>query len=83
MWKAPTVRQRMVCRDCGQTYPYLAKNQAAPLGHRLWAMEYYCEPCKATHAGRFFKRPDADDLARFERARVLLMETPGSADPGG
>jgi adenine-specific DNA methylase len=73
--EGPTSRQRTVCRDCGHTYPYLAKNQANPLGHRLWALEYYCEPCKATHTGRFFKRPDAEDLARCERARMLLAGT--------
>jgi adenine-specific DNA methylase len=71
-----TLRQRTVCRDCGHTYPYLVKNQASPLGHRLWAMEYYCELCKARHTGRFFKRPDADDLAKYERARMLLMDSP-------
>jgi adenine-specific DNA methylase len=71
-----TVRQRTVCRDCGHTYPYLAKHQAGPLGHHLWALEYYCAPCKTTHTGRFFKRPDADDLAKYARACRLLAETP-------
>lgn len=76
-----TSRQRTICRDCGHIYPYLAQNQTTPLGHRLWALEYYCKPCKATHTGRFFKRPDAEDLARFDRARVLLTEIPGLPIP--
>jgi adenine-specific DNA methylase len=76
-----TLRQRTVCRDCGHTYPYLAKNQDSPLGHRLCALEYYCESCKATHTGRFFKRPDANDLAKYDRACMLLAETPNLPIP--
>ena len=39
-------------------------------------MEYHCKECKPTHKGRFFKRPDADDLDRYERARLRLLEEP-------
>ena len=54
----------------------------------MWAIEYHCADCKTEHAGRFFKRPDKDDLARFEQARAILSEQydlpiPGDAILGG
>jgi len=42
----------------------------------MWALEYHCEKCKPTHSGRFFNKPDAQDLLRFEQARTLLAQTP-------
>ena len=35
-----------------------------PLANRLFAIEYHNPRRKAEHRGRFFTRPDADDLAR-------------------
>src|SRR5262249_57286630 len=49
-------RQRLECQACGATTPL--PRWSAPPAHRLWALEYHCVPCKAAHAGRFFKQPD-------------------------
>lgn len=67
-------RQRMECRSCGDTVPYMA-GLASPPRHRLWAIEYHCSVCKPSHAGRFFKKPDAADLDRVERAERRLAVT--------
>ena len=44
-------------------------------------MEYHCKACKPTHTGRFFKRPDADDLNRYEQARQRLLKESGLPIP--
>ena len=69
-------RQRVPCMRCGTEYPYHTKAPTDPPTHRMWAMEYHCQTCKPTHKGRFFKRPDADDLERYERAKSQLLQTP-------
>jgi adenine-specific DNA methylase len=74
--EGPARRQHICCRNCQSTYPYPAKKPVHPPRHRMWALEYQCESCKPTHAGRFFKRPDAEDLVRFNQARALLARTP-------
>lgn len=58
----PAGRNRCKCPACGvdNTYPDAA---AGPPDHRLFAIEYHCPACKPSHAGRFFKKPDARDLA--------------------
>ena len=63
----PARRGRCTCRHCDHdnSYPGDANR---PLGHRLFAIEYYNPHRKAQHKGRFFKKPDADDLARAEEA---------------
>ena len=66
-------RQKVPCRRCGTEYPYPAKDSDHPPVHRMWAMEYYCKGCKPTHEGRFFKRPDREDLERYEQARLHLL----------
>jgi len=44
----------------------------------MYAIEYHCPQCKSRHSGRYFKRPDADDLDRYSRASRLaqLVESP-------
>lgn len=86
--EGPAKRQRIQCRHCSDTYSYPSASNLRPPAHRMFALEYHCEPCKPTHEGRFFKRPDEDDLARFERAAVLLGEhsnlpIPDSPIPAG
>lgn len=65
--EGPAKRNRCACRACGHvnTYPRAA---SGPARHRLFAIEYYNPQRKAGHAGRFFKKPDADDLARAAAA---------------
>ena len=71
--EGPARRRRVECCRCGTEYPYPARESGHPPVHRMWAMEYHCKECKPTHKGRFFKRPDADDLDRYEQARQRLL----------
>ena len=79
--EGPARRQRVPCVRCGTEYPYHKKAPGAPPAHRMWAMEYHCQTCKPTHKGRFFKRPDVDDLRRYEQAKLQLLQTPGLPIP--
>ncbi len=71
----PARRGRCVCPHCAHqnTYP---DTQGGPLAHRLFALEYHCPACKPTHRGRFFKAPDAEDLARLTDAQERLRAAP-------
>ena len=60
----PARRQRCTCRRCGHDTRYPQCEQGPPR-HRLFAIEYYNPARKAEHTGRFFKKPDARDLARY------------------
>ncbi|MHB8618860.1 MAG: DUF1156 domain-containing protein [Chloroflexota bacterium] len=70
--EGPARRNRIDCRACRHTFKY-PDGQGAPK-HRLWAIEYHCEPCKPSHEGRFFKVPDQEDLAKFTAARTRFSE---------
>lgn len=63
----PAHRSRCACPSCQHvnTYP---KPEAGPPRHRLFALEYYNPARKDGHKGRFFKKADAKDIARFEEA---------------
>src|SRR3984957_10809069 len=63
----PAKRNRCVCPFCQHinTYP---RKASGPLRHRMFAIEYYNPQRKDGHLGRFFKKPDAKDLARAEEA---------------
>ena len=63
----PARRGRCDCPHCGHSnaYPGAAER---PLDHRLFAIEYYNPDRKAGHKGRFFKKPDAEDIARMAAA---------------
>ncbi|MGB9846535.1 MAG: DUF1156 domain-containing protein, partial [Desulfotomaculales bacterium] len=64
----PARKNRCQCPYCGQvnTYPDPASGKPE---HRLFAIEYYCPQCRPGHKGRFFKRPDELDLAKYQEAR--------------
>ena len=52
------------------------------------AIEYHCERCRASHRGRFLKKPDGDDLARYAAAaramqRVAQATVPDDLIPAG
>ena len=68
----PAKRGGCTCQ-CGfeNRYP---RADAGPLRHRLFAIEYFNPKRKAAHKGRFFKKPDAKDLARAEQAVQLWKE---------
>ena len=63
----PARRGRCECPNCGHSNAYPGRAQG-PLGHRLFAIEYHNPHRKAEHKGRFFKKPDAEDLARADDA---------------
>ena len=63
----PARRGKCQCRVCGanNTYP---DAKLGPPKHRLFALEYHCPPCKPKRVGRFFKKPDSQDLARISES---------------
>jgi adenine-specific DNA methylase len=66
----PAKRSRCRCRHCGHQNTYPDAAQGIPR-HRLFAIEYFNPARKKEHPGRFFKRPDAQDLARADQASAL------------
>lgn len=66
---APARRNRCTCPRCGRvnTYPV---PEAGPPRHHMFAIEYHCPDCKPDHQGRFFKRPDTEDLRSIEKAKI-------------
>ena len=63
----PAKRNRCACPICDHVNAYPRKGRG-PLAHRLFAIEYFNPLRKDSHAGRFFKKPDAKDLERAETA---------------
>src|SRR4030042_4289393 len=59
----PARRNKCPCPRCGclNTFP---RPEAGPPRHRMVAIEYHNPHNRNGHAGRFFKKPDAKDLAR-------------------
>jgi adenine-specific DNA methylase len=67
-------RNKTACTHCDEPISYPS---AATPKHRLFALEYHCESCGSqsvagTGKGRLFKKPDTDDLTRFNDAEVRL-----------
>ena len=67
----PAGRNRCRCPHCGHANSY-PRPAAGPPRHRLFAMEYFNPARKARHAGRFFKKPDQQDLERVAAAQARL-----------
>jgi adenine-specific DNA methylase len=65
--EGPAKRGRCKCPACGSDNLFPNAKLGAPR-HRLFAMEYHCQVCKRSHTGRFFKKPDSQDI---ERAREV------------
>ena len=83
----PAKRNSCKCSQCGTVNKYPTP-EVGPPEHRLFAIEYHCTNCKARHQGRFFKKPDADDLSRYtvaERAWTGLKPkfAPSDQIPAG
>lgn len=70
----PARRGQIICPHC-ETKNTFPNPKAGPPAHRMFAIEYHCVRCKPSHEGRFFKRPDADDLARYQNADARWRET--------
>lgn len=60
-------RNRSRCPNCDRVSTYPNSDAGAPK-HRMFAIEYHCLACKQNHIGRFFKRPDAADIGRYNEA---------------
>ncbi len=71
--EGPASRGRCACSHCGHENRY-PRSGEGPLRHRPFAMEYDNPHCKAQHKGRFFKKPDAKDLARVAEAERRLQD---------
>jgi len=74
-------RGRCVCPVCLTPNTFPDATRGAPM-HALFAIEYICLACKGSHQGRFFKQPDAEDLAkvtdagdRWDRTRARFAPT--------
>jgi adenine-specific DNA methylase len=57
----PAKRNHCKCPNCGADNIY-PNPRLGPPHHRLFAIEYYCQSCKKKHVGRFFKKPDHQDI---------------------
>lgn len=64
--KGVSARGSFRCSGCGKVHRVLdiVNHRGAPLDVELYALEGYCPKC-----GRFFKRVDRDDVARWEKAK--------------
>jgi len=65
----PAKRNRCECPNCGSVNDY-PKPEAGPPRHRMFAIEYHCPVCRPRHQGRFFRKPDSDDLSKFALAEA-------------
>lgn len=72
--EGPARRGRCACSACGTVNSFPDKSTGPPR-HRLFALEYHCPACKKEHAGRFFKVPDATDLATAVAAETRWSQT--------
>ena len=62
-----TKRGQCKCSACGAANFFPEAKLGQPR-HRLFAIEYHCQACRPTHAGRFFKKPDSQDINRITEA---------------
>ena len=63
----PARRGRCDCPHCGYPNAFPAAD-SGPLQHRMFAIEYHNSRRRGEHRGRFFKRPDTEDLGRAKAA---------------
>jgi putative DNA methylase len=69
----PAKRLQITCRSCQSLFRYPRQRPSVPR-HRMWAIEYQCARCKPAWTGRFFKTPDAEDLALVEAVTATLSD---------
>lgn len=85
--EGPAKRNRCQCPDCSADNSFPNIESGSP-SHRLFAIEYYCPSCKEGHAGRFFKKPDLEDMnlvcdAGKRRAGTRAKYIPDDEIPSG
>lgn len=83
----PAGRNSCKCPHCQSVNTYTDAGNGPPR-HRLFAMEYVCPDCRDNHPGRFFKKPDHDDIEHVGNAarRWADMQSrfvPDDEIPGG
>jgi adenine-specific DNA methylase len=78
--QGPARRNRCACGHCGRVNAYPRRNEGPPR-HRLFAIEYFNPYRKGSHLGRFFKKPDSEDLARYSQAAIRWRSTEPSVAP--
>lgn len=83
----PAQRNKCLCSSCGSVNRY-PDPASGPPRYRMFAIEFHCAGCKPGHTGRFFKRPDANDLSAYDRAVATCASiearfVPGDAIPAG
>lgn len=69
----PAGRSYCECKHCHGKNRYPDPEKGPPR-HRLFAIEYFCPSCKPTHQGRFFKEPDAVDMANISEAGTISQK---------
>ncbi|NHM26797.1 DUF1156 domain-containing protein [Desulfofundulus sp. TPOSR] len=69
----PANRNKCKCPHCGKINVY-PNPQYRPPKHRLVVIEYHCPRCQSVHRGRFFKKPDDVDLARYRQAQSMWQD---------
>lgn len=72
--EGPAKRNKCACPHCNNVTAYTDPDGGPPR-HNMFAIEYHCRTCKPRHTGRFFKRPDIADLARYEQAATMFGAT--------
>ena len=78
--RAGKKKQMRLSRNAKRSTPIPIRPHGPPR-HRMFAIEYHCRRCKPTHQGRFFKRPDENDLANYDKASSLLQKTRDTTCP--
>jgi adenine-specific DNA methylase len=78
--QGPARRNRCACGHCGHVNAYPRPAEGPPQ-HRMFAIEYHNPNRRDVHRGRFFKKPDARDLARYETAAERWRNTAPSFVP--
>lgn len=77
--KGPVKRTQCACPHCRHINKAPFHGDGMP-SHRLFAIEYY-NPELKSRSGRLFKKPDADDIARVEKAQFLWASVTPSFVP--
>ncbi len=77
-------RNKSVCKHCNGPVDYPSKSVPE---HRMFAIEYHCESCGSQSVagsgkGRLFKKPDQQDLKRYEQASIRLKSVAPRFIPG-
>jgi len=67
-------RNLCTCPNCGKENSYPVP-ESGPPRHRMFAIEYHCSICKPLRRGRFFKKPDDQDLHRYSEAESIYART--------